>query len=493
MLGSLPRAIPLRPVVGVGLACLLAACASLQRHDRSLSSLPTPSGWTAIEPATLQVEPASLAHWWRRFDDPLLERLVERALVAATDVQAAQARLRQARAQYEASAAVLRPSVGGHASAQVSDSERASPARLYRAGFDAAWEVDLWGGTRAGIAAADAEARAGAASLGQTRVSLAAEVAAAYFDLRGLQARRATQRANLANLERTLRLVAWREEAGLVTRLDTEQQRSAVEQARAALPVLETAIAQAMNLLAVLAGEVPGTLHAELAPAADLPRAPAPVAPAVPEAVLAQRADVAAAEARVRAAEARVEQADAERLPSLALSGTIGLNALSLSALSSGAGVATMLAAVNLPVHDTGRIAAGVRGREAALDEARAGHRAATLLALREVEDALTALRGNAAQLDSQRAAAAAAGHAAGLAEQRYAAGLIDFASVLQTQRARLATQDAVNTTVASLLTQHVRLYKALGGGWDAGADAQVEQGSPASPRTRSSAWTGQP
>jgi NodT family efflux transporter outer membrane factor (OMF) lipoprotein len=457
----------------VGALCLLAGCSSLQQPTVA-PALPQPAGWTAaIDAPGSAGDPAALARWWRRFDDPTLGALVERSLLAATDVQAAEARLRAARAQRDLAAAALRPSAGANASAQVSDAEGRPPARQYRAGFDAAWELDLWGGIRAGVDAARAEVQASAATLGQTRVSLAAEVAATYIELRSAQARLATLRANVANLERTLRIVIWREEAGLVTRLDVEQQRTAVEQARAALPALQTATLQAMNALAVLAGEAPGALHPMLRAEAALPVAPAELALAIPATVLAQRADLQAAEARVRAAAARVDAADAERLPSVQLSGSIGLNALSLAGLSSGAGVASLLASLNVPVFDGGRIAAQVRGQEAVLDEARANQRAAWLAALQEVEDTLVALRGSGEQLASRRAAAAAARRAATLAEQRYAAGLIDFASLLQTQRSQLVADDEVTTASAALVTQHVRLYKALGGGWtpDTGPD----------------------
>ena len=438
--------------------------------------------WTAAVDAPGSAgDPAALAQWWQRFDDPTLGALVERSLLAATDVQAAEARLRAARAQRDVAAAALRPSLGANASVQVSDAEGRSPARQYRVGFDAAWELDLWGGIRAGVDAARAEVQASAATLGQTRISLAAEVAATYIELRSAQARLATLRANVANLERTLRIVIWREEAGLVTRLDVEQQRTAVEQARAALPALQTAALQAMNALAVLAGEAPGALHPMLRAEAALPVPPAELALAIPATVLAQRADLQAAEARVRAAAARVEAADAERLPSVQLSGSIGLNALSLAGLSSGAGVASLLASLNVPVFDGGRIAAQVRSQEAVLDEARANQRAAWLAALQEVEDTLVALRGSSEQLASRHAAAASARRAATLAEQRYAAGLIDFASLLQTQRSQLVADDEVTTASAALVTQHVRLYKALGGGWT----PETGPGTPGSNPTR--------
>lgn len=395
-----------------------------------------------------------------------MSALVTRALDAATDVQAARARLRQARAAQDLAAAGLRPSVGANASAQASTPEGGPTSRQFRAGFDAAWEADLWGAGRAGVAAAEADLRASAATLGQAQVALAAEVAATYIDLRSAQARLASTQASLASQEHTLRLTQWREQAGLVNRLDVEQQRTTVAQTRAQLPALQASIEQAMNALAVLTGDAPGTLHARLAAAAPLPTAPADLALAIPAEVLSQRADVHAAEARVRAALARVEQTDAERLPSLQLSGSIGLSALTVSTLYPGAAAASLLASVSWPVFDGGRLRSRVRAQEAAFDEARVNHRATVLAALQEVEDTLVALRAAREQQENLRTAVEAARRAAELAEQRYAAGLVDITNVLLTQRTLLAAEDALAGTTTTLATQHVRLYKALGGGW---------------------------
>ena len=173
-----------------------------------------------------------------------------------------------------------------------------------------------------------------------------------------------------------------------------------------------------------------------------------------------------AAEQQLLAAAARVEQADAERLPSLSLGGSIGLNAISLGALGSGTGVASLLASVSVPLFDGGRLRAQVRGQEAARDEAEANYRATLLAALQEVEDVLVSLRSTREQLAAQQAAAASARSAATLAEQRYRSGLVDFQNVLQTQRTLLSAEDGVAATATLLATQHVRLYKALGGGW---------------------------
>lgn len=462
----------MRTSAAAAVLALAAGCTSLQQAPATgttPAASAVPATWTAAAPGAgmgASSPAASLAEWWQRFGDEALNALVARALDSAPDVQAARSRLRQARAAQDVAAAGLRPTLGANASAQASTSDGRPTTRQYRAGFDAAWEADLWGAGRAGVAAAEADLQASAATLGQTQVTLAAEVAATYIDLRSAQARLATTQASLASQEHTLRLTQWREEAGLVNRLDVEQQRTTVAQTRAQLPSLQSAIEQAMNALAVLTGEAPGALHTRLAVATALPAAPADLALSIPAAVLSQRADVQAAEARVRAAVARVDQTDAERLPSLQLSGSIGLSALSVSALHPGAGVASLLAGVNWPIFDGGRLQARVRAQEAVLDEARVNHRATVLAALQEVEDTLVALRAAREQLGHQQTAAEAARRSAQLAEQRYAAGLVDITSVLLTQRTLLTAEDALANTSATLATQHVRLYKALGGGW---------------------------
>jgi NodT family efflux transporter outer membrane factor (OMF) lipoprotein len=450
----------------LAVVALATGCASLQQPPAVPPSDPVPAAWTAPAPGAA---PAALAQWWTRFDDPVLPALVAQALQASTDVAVAQARLRQARAARELAAAGLQPRVGASASAQGNWREATDrTSESWRAGLDASWEADLWGAGGAGVRAAEASERAGALTLEQARVSVAAEVALTLLQLRGTQAREAIARRNLASQQQTLQITQWRREAGLVTELDVAQARTAVEQTRAQIPALAASREQAMNALAVLTGRAPGALHAELTPRADAapPAVPDDLALAFPAEVLRQRPDVQAAEQRLAAAAARVEQADLQRLPSFTLGGSIGLSALSLSALGSGAGVASLAASVSVPVFDAGRLQAQVRQQEAARDEAAAGYRASVLAALQEVEDALVSLARTREQLGAQQAAAASARRAAELAEQRYASGLVDFQNVLQSQRTLLGAEDGVAATTTALATAHVRLYKALGGGW---------------------------
>lgn len=459
---------PTGPASLLAAALALSGCASLQTPAGPAAPDPVPATWSAAE-ADAAAQPVA-ADWWTRFGDPALPGLVEAALAQGTDVAAAQARLRQARAARDASAAGQRPNVGGSGSAQGSRSDGSATSQRWQAGLDASWEIDLWGGGAAGVRAAEATLQASALTLAQTRVVVAAEVASTLVELRGAQSRLAIATRNLASQQQTLQIVQWRLEAGLVTELDVAQARTAVEQTRAQLPALRGTAAQAMHALAVLTGRAPGALQDTLAVAdgADVPQPSVAVAPAlsIPAEVLRRRPDVQAAERQLAAAVARVDAADAARLPSLSLGGSLGLSAASASALTSGAGVASVLASISLPVLDFGRVRANVQQQEAARDEAVAGYRASVLAALQDVEDALSSLAAGRAQLAAQIDAAGSARQAATLAEQRYRSGLVDFQSVLSAQRTQLSAEDSVAASRAALATTQVRLIKALGGGW---------------------------
>ncbi len=450
----------------VSLAFGPVGCASLVPGDTPGTTLDIPATWS---PNTVSVPggSAELAQWWRRFDDPLLANLIAQAMQANTSVVSAQAALRQARALRDVASAALFPGVNGSASARHGTSGGHSTGNAYNAGLDASWELDVFGANRSALNASEADARASAANLGKVQVSIAAEVALAYITLRGSQARLAIARANLDIQQETLQITQWRLQAGLVTSVEAEQARAAVEQTRAQLPALQTAIEQSRHALAVLTGRPPAALAATLAATGPLPRAADDLALAIPVETLRQRPDVRAAEHQVTAAAARMAQADAARLPNFKLGGSLGLSSLTLGTLVNSASVVTaLLASVAMPVFDAGAGRARVRAQQAAVEQAQSAYVAAVLTALREVEDALIALSGDRERLARLGEAAAAAGNAAGLARQRYASGLVDFQVVLETQRTALGTQDSVASAGADVAADHVRLYKALGGGW---------------------------
>ncbi|MGZ8287953.1 MAG: efflux transporter outer membrane subunit [Telluria sp.] len=451
----------------------LSGCASVVRQRAAPVAINVPADWsTANVSATTGA--SSLAQWWLRFDDPLLASLVVQALQANTSVKSAEAALRQARALRDVAAAGLLPTVGSSASAQRSISGGNVTGNAFKVGLDANWELDIFGANRSALDASDATALASAASLGDVQVSIAAEVALSYITLRGAQVRLAIAADNLSSQLETLQITQWRLQAGLVTSLDTEQARTTTEQTRARIPALQTAIEQARHALAVLTGQPPAALSAVLAASGPVPQAAADLALSIPTETLRQRPDVRAAELQVMAALARVSQAEAARMPNFKLGGSLGLYGLTLGALtSSSAGIGALLASMSLPVFDGGALRAQVRAQQAALDQAGTAYQAAVLTALTDVEDALVALRGDRESLLSLQRAAEAAGNAALLARLRYDSGLIDFQAVLDTQRTLLNAQENVAISRASLSTDHVRLYKALGGGWrPEGSDA---------------------
>jgi len=444
----------------------LAGCSSLLVHPETDASgaVAVPAAW---DQGAASTDPTVLAQWWQRFNDPQLAELVRLALAGNTDVRTALATLRQAREQGVIAAAGLYPSVNANGSASRTTQRGSDAVTNYTVGIDASWEPDIFGGTAAAVAAADANTRSTSLSLDNVRVSIAGEVAAQYIVWSGLTLRLAIARDNLASQEETQQITEWRAQAGLVTSLDVEQARTSTETTRAQIPALESSIAQAQSGLAVLAGMTPEALAAMLRGGVAVPVADEGLAYAFPAQTLRQRPDVHAAEAQVVAAAARVTAADAQRYPSFNLAGTLGVSSLTLAGLTGGNSLAaSLLGGVSVPIFNAGALAAQVRSQDAALDQARIAYESTVLAALKDVEDSLVALRSARERLATLRRAAEAAKNASLLARYRYNSGLIDFTAVLQTQVSLLAVQDSVANGEADLAIAHVRLYKALGGGW---------------------------
>jgi NodT family efflux transporter outer membrane factor (OMF) lipoprotein len=408
-----------------------------------------------------------LARWWLRFKDPLLSKLVVQALQANTTVRTAQSALQQARATRDVKAANLFPTVGASVSSQSSQTAGSDASNTFKTGFDASWEPDVFGAKRSARDATEAEANAAETHLGDVQISIAAEVAQTYIELRGLQARLAIARNNLVSQNETLQITQWRVQAGLASSLDLEQARTASALTSAQIPSLDIAAVQTQNSLSILTGQAPGALQAVLDATPPSLQAPADLALSIPAHTLRQRPDVRTAEFRISAALSRVSQAEAARYPGFQISGFLGLSSLSTGGISTAlAATNSLLASVAVPLFDGGAARAEIRAQEAALEQSRIAYEATVLTALKDVEDALKALQGDRERLEWLQVAAQAAANADLLARQRYGSGLIDFRSVLETQRTLLSTQDSVESTRVSLISDHVRLYKALGGGW---------------------------
>lgn len=457
----------------------LAGCAAVG-PDYVPPATDVPTGWSNLDPAARPVAssetPADLSLWWQSLNDPLLSALVDEALRASPDLRSAQARLREARARRTVADAGRYPGVtaSGSASRSHANEEIGSGDTLnfFSAGFDASWEIDVFGGVRRSVEAAEDDVEASVASLENTQVSLASEVALDYVDVRTRQILLEIARDNLASQSETLQLTVWREQAGLVSSQDVEQARSNREQTRAQIPALETSLAESEHRLDILLGKVPGTLHARLAANGDLPVVPDQIAVGIPADTLRQRPDVRAAERKLAAETARVGVAEAARYPAFNLSGTIGLEALTLGALGSGnAVVSSLFAGITGPIFDAGRLRAQVEIQDAVREQALVAYEQTVLTALQDVENALVALVRNRERVEALASAVASVRNAAQLARQRYSAGLIDFQSVLDSERSVLVLEESLASARANGVQTLIRLYKALGGGWSPQAE----------------------
>jgi NodT family efflux transporter outer membrane factor (OMF) lipoprotein len=445
----------------------LTGC-SLLGPDYVKPDVPVPEKWVNA-PSAAQLE--DLSQWWRQLNDPLLTGLIEQALQNSPDLHSAQAKLREARARRELASGNRFPTVTGSISGTRSRSSAATGSgkttELYNAGFDASWEPDVFGGQRRALEAADADLGASQAGLHDTQVSLAAEVALNYVELRSYQNRLKIAHDNLATQSETLQITDWRAQAGLATALDVELARTNRDQTQATIPALNTSLTQAEHRLAILLGDPPGTQHERLATPVGLPQLPDHVAVGIPADTLRQRPDVRAAERKLAAETARIGEARAERYPSFSLSGTFGWKALTLGALGGSGTVASgLLGSITQTLFDAGRINNRIEVQNAVQQQALAAYEKSVLTALEDVENALVAYANNRERQATLRQAAQASRNAAQLARQLYEVGNTDFEKVLVAERSRLSIEDNLASAEAEGLTTLISLYKALGGGW---------------------------
>ncbi len=456
----------------------LPACITVG-PDYTTPVLDVPATWSRLDatagPTTETAADDDPGRWWRNLNDPLLSELVEEALKGSPDLRSAQARLREARAGRAVAAAGLFPEVtaSGSASRGRTSGETGGGGTnsLFSVGFDASWEMDVFGGVRRGVEAAEADLASSVADLQNVLVTLVAETARNYVTVCSLRQRLGIARENLASQSETLQLTSWRAQAGLVTSQDVEQARSNREQTRAQIPTLEISLAEAEHRLDVLLGKAPGTLHARLAAAGELPALPDRIAVGIPADTLRRRPDVRAAERTLAAETARVGAAEAARYPTFTLSGSIGLEALTVGALGSG-GTWSLLSGITAPLFNAGRLRGQVEKQDAVREQAQIAYEKTVLNALQEVENALVGLSRNRERGEALAAAAESASNAATLARQRYSTGLVDFQSVLDTERDLLSVEDNLASTRADGVLALISLYKALGGGWSSQSEA---------------------
>ncbi|MFH1136533.1 MAG: efflux transporter outer membrane subunit [Pseudomonadota bacterium] len=421
-----------------------------------------------------------LAEWWTVFDDPLLTRLVGMALEENLDLKKAKAAVREARASRGAAQAGLFPTATGSAAATRSRSSENNGSGdtddLFSLGFDASWELDVFGGVRRAVEAAEADLGAAEADLRDVLASLTAELGTNYIEARSRQARLAAAEQSLVSLGETVDLTQARFQTGLDDELAVLQAGYNREDAAADIPTHKTALEQAFNRLAVLTGRKPGELRDLLAEVKPIPAAPAAASIGPPAETLRQRPDIRKAERELAAQTARIGEAAADLYPKFKLAGSLSLEALQAHKLLRVESLASSLGpSVSWNIFDAGLIRRNIEVQTAKQEQCLAAYEAAVLTALEEVENALVAFDQEQKRREKIRRAADLASQAEGLARQQYLAGLKDFSDVLETQRQLLTYRDQLAQSDAAVAGDLVTLYKALGGGWARSDDQRVD------------------
>ena len=474
----------------IAAVCLsaLAACTVGPNYRRP--DVPTPPAFSELgDYAHAQTPPsdADLSRWWLQFHDPVLQSLVERALASNLDLEAAASRVRQARFEEKVAGAAQWPSVSATGSALTLNSDRGSGApstgasaaaqslalpghlNLYSAGFDATWELDLFGGVRRQIQEAKANSEAAVWARRDGEVTLTAEVAADYLTLREVQTRIALGEAELARQGDIGALVAARREVGFVTNLDVNQQTGATAAAAAQLRQLEAQERTEIHAIAVLLDETPETLEPTLASRGALP-APSPSRPiGLPSDLLQRRPDIREAERKLAAANAEIGVQTANLYPKLDLIGLASFASPSLdNLLSSQNFTSAGLGLLSAPLFSAGKTRAAIGEAKEQAVQARIAYRGAVLGALRDAEDALARHRSEEARRAQLARAVDAAADSLTIAQNQYRVGLVTFLNVYTAENTLLNARDQLAQSDAQSAQDLISLYKALGGGWAA-------------------------
>lgn len=467
---------PLIYLFGLSCASLLAGCAVGPDYAGPPDATPqaTQSGHFARAQDVASTA-TPINRWWDAFNDPTLNELVSLALTANPSLGAAKARLQQSRAALTLEQANALPSVGASALAAharlppLNGAESATSTNLYNLGFDASWEIDLFGARRRSTQAASATSQAAEASLADVQVSLAAEVANAYINLRDRQRRIALADRSIRAQEQMMALSRQRLERGTATSLELIRLQNQLDSTRSEQIPLQADLESYMNQLATLAGQEPGTLDKLLTatPATSMPLPPAQVAVGDPATLLQRRPDIRAAERTLAADTAKIGQAEAARYPSLKLFGVIGLGGVhpsDLTRLDDFAAVAAPMLSWNFL--DFGRAKARVTQAERVRDEAEMKYRQSVLEALRDAEDALSRFRYARISVATVARTKASADQALALAQQRYTAGTVTLIDVLDTTRQQISAEQNLSQSEAALTRSFIAIQKALGLGW---------------------------
>jgi outer membrane protein, multidrug efflux system len=451
----------LKLIAGCAVAVTLSGCATRSARSAPVPSLP--EAYTAAE--QVSVSSADLAGWWRGFGDDKLNSLIDRAVAGNFDLKIAQERVREARAVGANTSATRQlPNTGvtgGYADRSTTG------GGLFQTGFDTAYELDLFGGGRASVRAAKADTQASEESANSTLVSVIAETARNYMELREAQERLALSRQTLGAQQQSLRLAEIRRNAGLVSDLDPTRAAAQVESIRAGIPLLEAQEQRTINAIALLLGTDTANVQPELATAGSLPEAPPDVPVGLPSDLLRRRPDIRQAERQIAGSAARVGVAVSNLYPKFSLTSGAGGQSNALMSILSGAarlwsfGSSFSWGLLNYPATKANINAAESREQQSML-----AYEQSVLTGLNEVEDGLANYVNERERQPALIKAVEANREALRLANIRYERGLSNYIDVLDAQRSLYSAEDALVQSRANITTHLVALYKALGGGW---------------------------
>lgn len=433
--------------------------------------LEAPVHWRNASSDERPADDERLVLWWRVFDDRTLDDLIIRAVDGNLDVRQAISRVEASRLQRRQAGSVLSPTVVGEGSVGKSGSrssdDGAVTSEWYAIDLGASWELDVFGGLRRSLEAATADYQVTIEDMRDVTVTLLAEVAVAYIDLRAYQQRLLVARSEAVTRQESLALLESAKAVGLYDQLPLDQARANLAAVQAGIPTLENGIETSLNRLAILLGQPAGELHHELLEIMPIPQATAAIMVGIPAEVLRQRPDIRRAERELAGQTARVGVAEAELYPSFSLSGSIGLEAVSMNDLfSSPTRQWSIGPSFSWPIFDAGYIRTAVLIRTEEQRQAALAYRSAVLTAVEETENALAAYVAERQRLERLGQGAAAARSARVLTEQQYRAGLLEYSDVLDAQRSVLSLEDQLAQSRATVSANLVHIYRTFGGGW---------------------------
>ncbi|CAH1661167.1 RND efflux system, outer membrane lipoprotein CmeC [Chelatococcus asaccharovorans] len=450
--------------------------------DYQKPDLTLPATWGAAQPAKSS-RPPQLAEWWRRLNDPLLNDLIQEAVAGNLDVATAKAKIREARASYRKAVGALLPSVNGSGSVTRSDNGSnvssggditvSGPYTQYQAGFDASWELDLFGANRRAVEAAHYGMDVAEEDLRSTLLTLVGDVASNYVEARGYQARIALARRTAASQRETAALTRVKFESGASSAVDVANAAGQAASTEANIPDLEASNAEAVHRLSVLTGRPPGALTARLRRSTPIPRPKLPIPMGIPADILRSRPDLRLAERRYAQYTAKIGEAEAARYPSVSLAGSVSTSGTKIGDLGKNSSIGWSIGpTLSVPIFNGGQLKAAVEIAEAQRDQYFIAYQSAVLTALEDVENAIVSLAQEGVKSGRLAVAAKHYRDAASLGRSLYQSGSQSFLDLLEAERSLYSAEDAFITSQVAITTDYIALNKALGGGWSGTIDA---------------------